>query len=133
MKSKIKTTATTKKGSHKVTAEIWIDAETGCSKEKITCTIEDNTYEIFLHPENDRVCISDDLAAKFGVKNNRNIVIQCDTTTVKTEKKKIEREFEASKFDCSIIDSGYGFRMKNTKQNMVLCTKYGFDAIEMVK
>ena len=133
METIVKTIAKTKKGNFDVTAKISINEKTGISSEHITCTVDNEDYELFLNSKSDRVNISDDLANKFGVKNDTNIVLACDCTQIISGKKRLRKEWKAAKYDGRIIDSGYGFKMKNTFENNMLCVKHGFDAIEMVK
>lgn len=81
----------------------------------------------------DRINITPEIAAEFGVAFSYNIKLQCNISEAVEERKRLIRVKKSNKYDGKMIDSGYGFQMKNTEKNYLICLKYGFDAIEKIK
>lgn len=59
-----------------------------------------------------------------------NYIFRSDTPKISPIK---PRKKPVRNCDGSIVDSGVGFKMKDTKENWAIVDKYGYDAIEKVK
>ncbi len=132
MENLIKTIARTKKGNFEVNAEISVNQETDCTSEKMQINLNGVLLQVFLHHKEDRISLSDAAAKWFGVKNDSNVVLLCDTSKIFSEKRRMHQEAKKNRYDGSDINSGFGFMMKNTSKNVILVAKHGFDAIELV-
>jgi hypothetical protein len=126
--------AKTKKGNFKVRFEI---VEAPVVDFQINAFLEMNGKDFFIEKINenfsDRIGITPEIANEFGVKFSHNIKLQCDISKVVKAQKEAIQAKKSKKYDGSMIDSGYGFMMKNTEKNHLLCAKFGYDAIEKIK
>lgn len=133
MESTVKTIAKTKRGNFEVTAIITVNSKTDFTSEKMTINLGGEELPVFLDSKMDRIRVSPEVAKWFGVEYSPKIALLCETDEIFSEKRRLHKESESNRFDGKMIDSGFGFNMKNTKQNRILVAKYGFDAIEKVK
>jgi len=129
----IKSIAKTKKGNYNVRFE-FIPNQVTINTVNAFIDIEGTEYIIknvnlnFL----DKIDVTPEICKAFGIEYNSRIALRCDLTKVSIESKRLRRIEETKKYNGEIIDSDLGFMMKNTKDNAIICAKYGYDAIEMV-
>lgn len=125
--------AKTKKGNFNVEFVIF-PATVVDFKVNATVTINNKFFEVKNINLNfsDRIDITSDIANELGVKYDDRMKLQCDISKVVKEVSRLRKEKRESGFNGKMIDSGYGFMMKNTKKNHDLVNRYGLDAIEKI-